>query len=253
MISHQHRCIFIHIPKCAGQSIETAFLEDLGLDWATCAVLLLRPNDRPEIGPPRLAHLIARDYLRHHYLSRELFDSYFKFAVVRNPWERAVSTYRYLNANESFDNFVDRLTRSCSEGAADGDFWFFRPQVDFVTDEAGTIVVDRVIHFENIATAFRHVAATVNLQIPLGHVNKSEPGAPASREIVRRPRRPLGLLGKLGKARRDVGPPDLRARHKHWRHFYTDVTRAKVGEIYAQDIKRFGYSFDNECLAGKTG
>ena len=25
MISHEHKCIFIHISKCAGSSIETAF------------------------------------------------------------------------------------------------------------------------------------------------------------------------------------------------------------------------------------
>lgn len=251
MISHAHRCIFIHIPKCAGQSIETAFLEDLGLDWATRAVLLLRPNDRPEIGPPRLAHLIARDYLRHHYLSRELFDSYFKFAVVRNPWERAVSTYRYLNINESFDDFVDRLTRSCSEGEADSEFWFFRPQVDFVMDEAGTIVVDSVVHFENIATEFSHVAATVNLQAPLRHVNGSGPGALASNKKVRRSRRPLGFLRRLRRPRAAVGPPDKRIRQEHWRDFYNDETRAKVSEIYAQDIKSFGYSFETDCPAGK--
>lgn len=244
MISHQHRCVFIHIPKCAGQSIETAFLEDLGLDWATRAPLLLRPNDRPEIGPPRLAHLIARDYLRHHYLSRELFDSYFKFAVVRNPWARAVSMYRYLNANESFDAFADRLGRSCAKAEHDSQFWFFRPQVDFVMDEAGTIVVDRLVHFENIATEFRDVADIVNLQTPLRHVNKSLSATPASREKVRRSRRPFDLLGSLVRARA-AAPPDIRTRHEHWRDFYTDETRAIVSEVYAQDIDTFGYSFQH--------
>ena len=54
VISHEHRCVFVHIPKCAGQSIETVFLEDLGLDWSNRSILLLRPNECPDIGPPRL-------------------------------------------------------------------------------------------------------------------------------------------------------------------------------------------------------
>ena len=33
MISFPHKTIFIHIPKCAGQSVEETFLNDIGLDW----------------------------------------------------------------------------------------------------------------------------------------------------------------------------------------------------------------------------
>ena len=57
MISHPHRTVFVHIPKCGGQSIETAFLADLGLGWKSRAPLLMGANDRPELGPPRLSHL----------------------------------------------------------------------------------------------------------------------------------------------------------------------------------------------------
>ncbi|WP_422127914.1 sulfotransferase family 2 domain-containing protein [Vibrio hannami] len=110
MISHHHKCIFVHIPKNAGQSVEHVFLNLLGLNWETRAPLLLRYNDKPELGPPRLAHLKANEYVRYNYLTQEMFDDYFKFAFVRNPWSRTVSMYKYLGyskkwiSNHSYSN-----------------------------------------------------------------------------------------------------------------------------------------------------
>ena len=44
------------------------FLDDLSLDWMSRAPLLLRANDVTEVGPPRLAHLLASEYIRLKYL-----------------------------------------------------------------------------------------------------------------------------------------------------------------------------------------
>ena len=59
MISIKHKTIFIHIPKCAGQSIEYLFLKDLGINWDQRINLLLRSKKFNERGPERLAHLYA--------------------------------------------------------------------------------------------------------------------------------------------------------------------------------------------------
>jgi hypothetical protein len=251
MISHEHRCVFVHIPKCAGQSVEAAFLEDLGLTWETRAVLLLRQNDRPTIGPLRLAHLIARDYTRHHYLSHDLFTCYTTFAVVRNPWARAVSIYRYLDANESFSDFIEnRLTQSLAAGEMDTNFWFFRPQIDYVTDAHGKIIVDRILNFENLGDEFERLSAEIGLKTKLRHVNKSKPGtirrdttaAPISRyqTLLTEARRTLAT------ARRRIGAFNKRTTGKSWRDFYNEHTHSKVAALYADDIERFGYSFDQD-------
>jgi len=63
LISHHDKCLFVHVPKCAGQSVEMFFLDRIGLDWERRAPLLLRPNDVPALGPPRLAHLKAAEYV----------------------------------------------------------------------------------------------------------------------------------------------------------------------------------------------
>ena len=79
MISKTHKTIFVHIPKVAGQSIETMFLEDLGPNWKARHRLLLRKKNTFEKGPKRLAHLTAGQYTEFNYITSEEFNQYFKF------------------------------------------------------------------------------------------------------------------------------------------------------------------------------
>src|SRR5258707_15633486 len=69
MINHQYRCIFIHIPKTGGKSVHRFF----GTNW----------QDHKDIS--RYAE----------ELTPETFTSYYKFAVVRNPWNRLGFGYNY--------------------------------------------------------------------------------------------------------------------------------------------------------------
>jgi hypothetical protein len=77
MISHKHRCIFIHIPRCAGTSIETWIV---GQDW-----WFIDPSTK---------HLLASQAKA---LYADFWDSYFKFAVVRHPIARVASCLKYAD------------------------------------------------------------------------------------------------------------------------------------------------------------
>ena len=202
MLSHHHKTIFVHIPKCAGQSVEMAFLADLGLAWETRAPLLLRPNDRRELGPPRLAHLVAADYVNCRYTPQEMFDSYFKFAIVRNPWTRAVSLYRHLGLEMPFSAFVaDWLCDQFARQAVQESYWFVRPQADFVYSGAA-LLVDELIRFEALAEQFPRIAAAAALRSPLPHVNRT--GDLAARRESARPflSRLRGMAkGRFGRAK----------------------------------------------------
>jgi hypothetical protein len=223
MLSHQHKTIFVHIPKCAGQSVENAFLADVGLTWETRAPLLLRANDDPRLGPPRLAHLIAADYMRCGHVDAETFARYFKFAIVRDPWSRAVSLYRHLQLNMPFASFVSTWLPRQFDGGKGDQFWFVRPQTDFLYD-GGKLLVDQIIRFENLAGEFPAAAERAGLKSPLPRVNASA-NAPKKKTG--------GLLAKFW---------DRHEKHEDWRGYYTPRLKDAVGKLYASDVELLGYA-----------
>ncbi|MBF7049372.1 sulfotransferase family 2 domain-containing protein, partial [Campylobacter volucris] len=68
----KYKCIFIHVPKVAGTSIERVIFQTN--TWL-------------------VGHVKAIDYIN---LDKDRFNSYFSFGFVRNPYDRVVSAYYYL-------------------------------------------------------------------------------------------------------------------------------------------------------------
>ena len=170
MYSDLYRTVFVHIPKTAGQSIEHVFLGKHGLSWNERGPLLLRARRRRRgDGPERLAHLYAREYVAHGYLSQETFGSCFRFTTVRNPYERALSAFRYLQGSRNFDHrrFARLIERSDAKR-------YFIPQSEFVVGENGDMLVDFVIRFEALQEGFNEVAERVfGEKMPLPRINQS--------------------------------------------------------------------------------
>ena len=174
MISHQHETIFIHIPKCAGTSVERIFLEDINVTWQNRAPLLLRINDNHEIGPPRLAHLTCEEYTKFHYISKKLFQRYFKFSICRNPYSRAYSLYKYTtNQAKSFDFFACNLKEKLSKSEH---FWFFRPQTDFIFKKNGDLAIDFLGRLETIDKDFSYIrekSCLKAMELPKRNISKT--------------------------------------------------------------------------------
>ena len=79
MISHDYKCIFIHIPRTGGTSIEHAVF---GGNWWSI--------------DKKTKHITASQAKKFY---AEYWDSYFKFSFVRNPFDRAISL---LNFSEMY-------------------------------------------------------------------------------------------------------------------------------------------------------
>ena len=78
MIIEKHKTIFIHIPKNAGTSIETYF------GW-----------QKHVKGSQVAAKHDTIHQIKHKFPNE--YNSYKKFAIIRNPYDRMVSWYFYLN------------------------------------------------------------------------------------------------------------------------------------------------------------
>lgn len=69
MISHKYKCIFIHLGRTGGTSIEFAF-----------GKTIIGPEKH---WPPKIMKIKYKDY----------WDEYYKFTVIRNPYDWVVSRY----------------------------------------------------------------------------------------------------------------------------------------------------------------
>lgn len=232
MICHHHKCIFIHIPKNAGQSIEHVFIELLGLTWKTRAPLLLRSNDKPELGPPRLAHLKASEYVQFKYLNQEIFDQYFKFCFVRNPWSRTVSIYKYFGYDKKMD-FKSFLLGEFKDKIFEEERWFVGPQSDFIYAEDGKSLVDFIGRFEDLQGGFNFVCKKIGLpptKVP--HINESK-----SRNNITRPNPKIKNLLRAHKMAKIPA-------HQKWQDYYDAESIDCVSRLYEKDIELFKYDFE---------
>ncbi|MCJ8294464.1 MAG: sulfotransferase family protein [Colwellia sp.] len=225
MISNFDNCLFVHIPKVAGQSIESVFLERAGLTWQQRQQMLLKHNDNPKYGPPRLAHLTALEYVELGYLSQSEFDKMYSFAFVRNPWDRLVSEYLYRQYRCSFNDFLFKFfpIKSNDDYAIGKDLYrHVIPQVEFLCDNKGKLLVDFVGKFENISEDFAKVTTKITgKSLSLPHRNKS------SEHKIKK-------LLSFSKRKK-----------QHYSEYYNKESRVFVADLYRQDIELFAYEFEH--------
>ena len=161
MISHDKKCIFVHIPKCAGSSINQELnLKSLGFSGHS----------------PASYH-------------SEFLDKYFSFTFVRNPYDRIVSAYKYFRklkeghrwhkrnkiisdaANKmDFKEFVNHIPdfmklMKREEGSFESGI-HFQPFYYFLDEP-----VEYIGRFENIQHDYFNIRSRVNL--PLKNLPKT--------------------------------------------------------------------------------
>lgn len=225
MICREFQCLFVHIPKVAGQSIEQFFMNRLNLDWdSDRAGVLLGDNEDRTRGTQKLAHLSASEYVEGGFIGQEEFDRLFKFSFVRDPYQRLVSEYRYRNYfhHRSFRDFV--LNKLPKPGW-DDKYRHVMPQYEMLHDKGGRLLVDYVGRFESLRDDFDEVCSRLGIEdSALPHRN---PSNKKSRNLKRRARNFLFRNGEGDK--------------KSYHEFYDEETLQAVTRYYQKDIETFGY------------
>ncbi len=205
LLSDSHRFLFVHVSKTGGSSVTQA-LQPYALKRGRALWLrTLRP-----LGLPRdhrrfrfTKHASLRDAERR--IPRAVYATLFKFAFVRNPWDRLVSEYNAVLAKPGHRRH-QRVARMGFRA------YLLREaprivglQIDMLTDRSGALGVDFVGRFERFDEDLRAVCARIGVTPPavVPHVNAYA--------------------------------------HDPYETFYDDETRAIVARTWGRDIDAFGY------------
>ena len=155
------------------------------------------------------------------------WNSYFKFAFVRNPFDRLLSAYYDKVVNKHDIPFYDKF-RNLS-------FKEFVLQISKIDlNNLNRCVVDRHITPQNLIIPNKD-----NLSF-IGRIEQFK----IDFEFV------CGKIGleykfdyEVGRNHRKTSENLNKTKHKHYTEYYDDETKQIVAEKYAKDIEYFGYKF----------
>tara|TARA_B100000609_G_C17203255_1_gene429404 strand:- start:841 stop:1473 length:633 start_codon:yes stop_codon:yes gene_type:complete len=191
------KTIFVRIPKAAGKSLSNTFFGCL-------------------VG----SHIKLRDY--QIIYNEEEFNNFYKFTIVRNPWDRVVSAYyflkeggasgsdlkfskRFLSNIDSFEDFViNHLSKKHIFG-----YIHFQPQYQFLSI-GNSIQMNHIGYFEKLQEEFNFLKEKLG-RFDINNLEKNN----------------------VTKSRN----------FKSYKKYYTKKSRKVVSELYKKDIETFKYAF----------
>lgn len=223
MISHKHKIIFIHIPKCAGSSIETAFGIDVENNQGN-REFLFGWDQELKI---HLQHATPQQLLDFELVNHHQWYSYFKFIIIRNTWDKVISDYFWFKRTKNFEgSFEDYLFKKNSfkrflnneDNTFRGDH--HNPQIDYMFIDGKIINYDAILTFDK-----------VNLDNNLKELSSN-----------------LGFNQDFLNKKVQVGS-NL---NKHYSKFYNDKRKKLVYKKFKKDIEYFDFSYvDKKNLIDK--
>jgi hypothetical protein len=161
-------------------------------------------------GPKGLQHSKLRAFERFYDL-----NNFFKFAIVRNPWDRAVSQITYLRDRARAKCFLDKPFKKQLEAYCNANFHVWgqdlsATQADYLTDRTSQLNVDYIGRFENLANSFKEICERIGIH-------------------------PVPKLSHLMKRNEGL----------HYSLYFDDESSEWIREKFKRDIEQFQYTFED--------
>ena len=206
IVSHLHRFIFAAIPKTGTHSVRQALREHLGPDDIEQVGLFVNkrfPYD--ELAQIKHGHLGLQQV--RPFIGEAAFADYFKFAFVRNPFDRFVSYCAFMTrANAAFERNPGAVMRNILFEVRPLHHILFQPQHTLLVDDEGRLLTDTIGRVEDMQASYDAICTRLGIpSAKLGQVNSSKRG-------------------------------DYRA-------YYDPELIAGVADLYRRDLELFGYEF----------
>jgi hypothetical protein len=180
MISLKHKFIFIDIPKTASTSLRTALYDETCKYIHSCLLNKTVTGFVQYDSMNRNGSVIDPDEID--------LNDYFVFTVVRNPFDRLVSYYRWriskydkpgsgrkysLNPDISFDEYVENIEIYDDQELVDHSRWH-KPQIDWISYDEGSVCTDYIGRFESLSESWNHIKTQINVDGDLQHLMKND-------------------------------------------------------------------------------
>jgi hypothetical protein len=208
IVSHSRRFIFAAVPKTGTHAVRQALREQLDEgDVEQVGLFVDKRFPWEELAAIRHGHLSLRQV--RPYLGEAAFDGYFKFAFVRNPFDRFVSYCAFmLRGGDVFERQPREVMRHFLFEEPPEPHILFQPQASLLVDDDGeTLLTDGVGRVEDMQGSYDAICARIGIASrPLDRVNGSRRG--------------------------------------DYRPYYDQALIDGVAARYAQDLALFDYGFD---------
>jgi len=206
IVSHAKQFVFFAVPKTGTHAVRELLSSHKGPDdWEQQILFGEQISPIPEIAKIQHGHISAQQIAPH--LEKAVWDNYFKFAIVRNPFDRFISVCFFLNRQNP--KFVETPLQWMKSAIVVPRFRrrvLVAPQYLQLTDAQGNIAMDYVGRYETLQDSVDEICGKLQIEsTPLKKKNASE--------------------------------------HQQYREYYDDELKSMVGKFYREDLKRFGYSF----------
>lgn len=213
LVSHKHKWIFFHLYKCGGNSLRVVLKENFDGCEEMYGV-----------------HCLPKD-LKVHFdknIGKGAWESYYKFSIVRNPFDLLVSHLFYCKRAQTH-GWHDIIIKE----KMDSDFMNGFTKLYFKTLEEHKIPENRPVGSNKVVTLLQYLTDEKG-KILVDFVGKLEQINECQKTIFAKLNLPPQAIPRINISGN---------RERNYRQYYNDTSQKLVEKHFEKDLKHFNYEF----------